>query len=75
MASIAVDQSGNTAISYATSSSSMFPGIRYAGRFVSGPPSNLGQGEATMFTGTGNQTGTNGHWGEYSYTAIDRLTA
>ena len=71
MGSIAVDQSGNTAISYATSSSSMFPGIRYAGRLVGDPPSNLGQGEATMFTGTGSQTGTNGRWGDYSYTTID----
>jgi hypothetical protein len=71
MGSIAVDQSGNTAIGYATSSSSLFPGIRYAGRLVSDPPSNLGQGEATMFTGTGSQTGTNGRWGDYSYTAID----
>ena len=50
---------------------SMFPGIRYAGRLVSDPPGNLGQGEATMFTGTGSQTGTNGRWGDYSYTAID----
>ena len=71
MGSIAVDQSGNTAISYATSSSSMFPGIRYAGRLVSDPPGNLGQGEATMFNGTGSQTGTNGRWGDYSYTSID----
>jgi hypothetical protein len=71
MGSIAVDQSGNTAISYATSSSSLFPGIRYAGRLVGDPPSNLGQGEATMFTGTGSQTGTNGRWGDYSYTAVD----
>jgi hypothetical protein len=71
MGSIAVDASGNTAIGYATSSSSMFPGIRYAGRLVSDPPSNLGQGEATMFTGTGSQTGTNGRWGDYSMTTID----
>ena len=35
MPSIAVDQSGNTAIGYSTSSSSLFPGIRYAGRLVS----------------------------------------
>ena len=50
---------------------SMFPGIRYAGRLVSDPPSNLGQGEATMFSGTGSQTGTNGRWGDYSMTTID----
>ena len=36
MPSVAVDQSGNTAIGYATSNSSMFPGIRYAGRLAGG---------------------------------------
>jgi hypothetical protein len=73
MGSIAVDQNGNTAIGYAVSgpSPAPFPGIRYAGRLVNDPPSNLGQGEATMFTGTGSQTGTNGRWGDYSYTGID----
>jgi hypothetical protein len=30
--SIAVDQNGNTAIGYSTSSASIFPSIRYAGR-------------------------------------------
>ena len=43
MPSIAVDQSGNTAIGYSTSSSTMFPGIRYAGRLGSDPPNNLGK--------------------------------
>jgi N-acetylneuraminic acid mutarotase len=71
MPSIAVDQSGNTAIGYAASSASLFPGIRYAGRLATDPPSDLGQGEATMFTGTGSQTGTNGRWGDYSMTTID----
>ena len=71
MSSIAVDNSGNTAIGYATSSSTAFPGIRYAGRLESDPPSNLGQGEATLFSGTGSQIGTNGRWGDYSMTTID----
>jgi N-acetylneuraminic acid mutarotase len=71
MPSIAVDQNGNAAIGYATSSSTAFPGIRYAGRLSSDPPGNLGQGEATMFTGAGSQTGTNGRWGDYSMTTID----
>ena len=71
MSSIAVDNAGNTAIGYATSSSSAFPGIRYAGRLESDPPSNLGQGEATLFNGAGSQTDTNGRWGDYSMTTID----
>ena len=35
MPSIAVDQSGNTAIGYAASNTNLFPGIRYAGRLAS----------------------------------------
>jgi N-acetylneuraminic acid mutarotase len=71
MSSIAVDNSGNTAIGYAGSSSNDHPGIRYAGRLESDPPGNLGQGEATLFTGAGSQTDTNGRWGDYSMTTID----
>ena len=46
MPSIAVDQSGNTVIGYSTSSTTIFPAIRYAGRLAADPPSNLAQGEA-----------------------------
>ena len=70
MPSIAVDNSGNTAIGYSVSSSSIFPGIRYAGRLAGDPPGNLGQGEATMFDGTGSQT-SGPRWGDYSYLSID----
>jgi hypothetical protein len=71
MPSIAVDNAGNTAIGYSTSSSTMFPGIRYAGRLAGDPPNNLAQGEATMFNGTGSQTDTSNRWGDYSMTTID----
>src|SRR5882724_924852 len=71
MSSIAVDQSGNTAIGYATSSSTAFPGIRYAGRLVGDPPSDMGEGEGTMFTGAGSESDTNGRWGDYSMTTVD----
>ena len=56
MPSIAVDNAGNTAIGYSTSSSTAFPDIRYAGRLASDPSNDLGQGEATMFSGAGSQT-------------------
>jgi hypothetical protein len=70
MPSISIDDAGNTAIGYSVSSTSINPGIRYAGRLATDPPSNLGQGEATMFNGTGSQT-SGPRWGDYSYTAID----
>jgi hypothetical protein len=69
MSSIAVDSCGDTALNYATSSTSLFPGIRYAGRLVTDPLNNLSQGEATLFTGTGSQT--SNRWGDYSMIAID----
>jgi hypothetical protein len=71
MASIAVDQNGNTAIGYSTSSPSIYPGIRYAGRLASDPLGNLGQGEAIMTNGGGAQLGSAGRWGDYSANTID----
>jgi hypothetical protein len=71
MPSIAVDQNGNTVIGYSTSSASMFPGIRYAGRFASDPLNSLGQGEAIMTNGGGSQTYEGGRWGDYTMTTID----
>jgi hypothetical protein len=71
MPSIAVDKNGNTAIGYSTSSASMFPGIRYAGRFAFDPLNNLGQGEAIMTNGGGSQTNDSGRWGDYTMTTID----
>jgi hypothetical protein len=71
MPSIAVDQSGDTAIGYSTSSASMFPDIRYAGRLASDPPGNLAQGEALMTNGGGSQTDPRGRWGDYTMTTLD----
>jgi len=70
MPSIAVDQAGNTAIGYSTSSPSIFPSIRYAGRLAT-TLNNLAQGEAIMTNGGGAQTDPRGRWGDYSMTTID----
>jgi hypothetical protein len=70
MPSIAVDQSGNTVIGYSTSSTTIVPSIRYAGRLVSDPPSNLAQGEAIMFPGVSAQT-ISRRWGDYTRTEVD----
>jgi hypothetical protein len=76
MPSIAVDQNGNTAIGYSTSSPSIFPSIRYAGRLAGDSLNNLAQGEAVMFAGSGSQNGDCGgfpcaRWGDYTMTTID----
>ncbi len=69
MPSIAVDSCGDTSIGYAISSTSAFPGIRYAGRLVTDPLNDLSQGEAVMFDGLASQT--SNRWGDYSMTTVD----
>src|SRR5215471_6621957 len=70
MPSIAVDESGNTVIGNSTSSRTIFPSIRYAGRLASDPPSNLAQGEGIMFAGVSAQT-SGSRWGDYTRTEVD----
>jgi hypothetical protein len=70
MPSIAVDENGNTAIGYSTSSTMIFPSIRYAGRLATDPLSNLSQGEAIIINGGGSQTG-GSRWGDYTMMTID----
>jgi hypothetical protein len=70
MPSIAVDENGNTAIGYSTSSTTIFPSIRYAGRLATDPLGNLSQGEAIMTNGGGSQT-RGSRWGDYTMTTID----
>src|SRR5215831_12785291 len=71
MGSTAVDNAGNLAVGYSTSSTSVFPSISYAGRLATDPPGVLAQGEATMFAGTGVQLGTSNRWGDYTAMCLD----
>jgi hypothetical protein len=70
MGSIASDNQGNIALGFSTSSSSINPQIRYAGRLVT-DPSNTLSGEQHLFDGTGSQTGTSNRWGDYSDITVD----
>lgn len=54
--SAAMDQMGNLAVGYSSSSSSDYPGLRYSGRLWSDPADTLAQGETVLFTGSGSQT-------------------
>ena len=71
MGSAAMDQDGNIAIGYSASSATIFPQLRYAGRLATDPLNTLGQGEGTLFAGTGSQSGTGSRWGDYSALTID----
>lgn len=71
MGSAAMDASGNLAIGYSASSNTVFPSVRYAGRFVTDTLGTLPLGEMSLVEGTGYQTSTSSRWGDYSAMGID----
>jgi hypothetical protein len=71
MGSAAMDGSGNLALGFSASSSTVVPSLRYAGRLASDPLNTLAQGEAVLFAGQGSQTATNNRWGDYSDLTVD----
>ena len=71
MGSSVVDNAGNLAVGYSTSSREVFPSIAYAGRLLGDPPGTLRQGEATMFAGSGVQLDTGNRWGDYTNMSLD----
>jgi hypothetical protein len=70
MGSVAMDQSGDLALGYSASSSTINPQIRYATRVPTDPLGTL-TAEADAFNGTGSQTGTANRWGDYSAMTVD----
>ena len=67
MGSAAMDGSGNIAIGYSVSdATSVYPGMRYAGRLANDPLGTLPQGENIMIAGSGSQLHTAARWGDYS---------
>ena len=71
LGSIAMDQSGNIALGFSVSSSSLHPGIRYTGRLAGDAAGTMAQGEGTIFTGGGSQGTTLSRWGDYSSMTVD----
>jgi hypothetical protein len=71
MPSLAVNKSGDMAIGYSVSSSSMFPAIRYAGRLAGDALNTLGQTENILIAGTGSQYNGYSRWGDYSSMSVD----
>jgi len=73
MASMAMDQSGNIAVSYSKSSAAMNPSISITGREAADPLNTL-RAEQLILTGTGSQLPGNGgsnRWGDYSSIETD----
>ena len=70
MGSIAMDQSGDMALGYSVSSTSVNPSIRFTGRTPSDPVNTM-EAETNIVTGTGSQNGTLTRWGDYSAMTVD----
>lgn len=75
MGSIGMDQSGDVALGYSTSSSTLHPGIAYTGRVASDAAGTMPQGETTLITGAGSQSGNilnpGNRWGDYTGMSVD----
>jgi hypothetical protein len=71
MGSIAMDYKGNIALGYSISSSSMYPSIRYTGRFATDPLNTMTIAEKGIFNGGGSETSNSSRWGDYSSMTVD----
>jgi hypothetical protein len=71
MGSAAMDKVGNLALGYSVSNdTTVYPGIRYAGRLAGDPPGTLAQGEAVLVNGSGSQK-KSARWGDYTAMTVD----
>ena len=70
MGSMAMDQSGDMALGYSVSSSSVYPSIYFAGRTPSDALGSM-EGEELIVNGAGSQTGGQNRWGDYSAMTVD----
>ncbi len=74
MGSLAMDRKGNMLLGFSVSdATTVFPGIRYTGRFSTDPLNTMPQGEGTVIAGAGSQTSTGSRWGDYSSMNIDSV--
>jgi hypothetical protein len=73
MGSIATDKAGNMALGYSVSNngavSTVFPGVRYAGRLATDPLGEMPFGEITLVEG--GTPSLNERWGDYSAMRLD----
>ncbi|MHB8512651.1 MAG: hypothetical protein ACYDCC_10785 [Actinomycetota bacterium] len=71
MPSIAMDKSGDIAVGFSTSSSSVRPGVHFTARLSTDTLGTMTQGEGDFIDGGGSQTGNLSRWGDYSSMSID----
>ncbi len=71
MGDVGMDGSGDMLIAYSASSSSIYPGVRVAGRLAGDPLDTMAQGELSVIDGTGYKTSGYSRWGDYSSVSVD----
>jgi hypothetical protein len=71
MGSMAMNGSGDIALGYSVSSSSVYPSVRYTGRLAGDPLDQMTLGEGALVAGSGSQTHSASRWGDYSMMAVD----
>jgi len=72
MGSAAMDRDGNIALGYSVVDGvSVFPGIRYTGRYADDPAGAMTVAETVIINGTGVQTTTNSRWGDDTSLNVD----
>jgi len=69
MGAISMDGSGNIAVGYNTSSSTMYPSLRYVGRLRSDDPGSMLQGEVYLANGTAPSP--SNRYGDYAAMSVD----
>jgi hypothetical protein len=70
MGSIAMDQSGDMALGYSVSSSSVSPSVRFTGRVPTDPASTM-ETEVNLVSGSGSESTGLTRWGDYSAMQVD----
>jgi len=73
MGSIAMDGYGNIELGYSVSSTTVYPSIRYVGRYKNDPLGQMTISEQSVISGSGYQSGPYGRWGDYSMMSIDPI--
>ena len=71
MGSIAMDGYGNIALGYSISSSTIYPSIRFVGRYKDDLLDQMTVSEQSVIAGSGYQSGIYGRWGDYSMMSVD----
>jgi hypothetical protein len=69
LGSIAMDGSGNIALGYSVSSSSVYPSLRYVGRLATDAQGTMPQGEVSLVAGT--SANDSNRWGDYAAMSVD----